>query len=138
MDAASRAGRNVRDLHGLAVTMSLRLRVGPMFHVITDRARRMDRREGCVCMGAKNEITGVIQRKGNAVDQFGRLEGAPAYAAYFVEIRTADGKVRIVYFETTRSRDFYQLPVGQQVLLRVRPDAVRVGWWLDTWEVIAR
>lgn len=85
------------------------------------------------------EVTATVIRKG--VTTAGAPLGAWPFGsrgtelAYAFEIREAgeEGKIRTVYLNYRRSRDFYRIPVGRPIKLRIGREGTKIAHWVESW-----
>lgn len=89
-------------------------------------------------MRCQRDVQAAVVRKG--VTYVGGRIGAfsvssrDATLAYALEIQPGPRrKVQTIYLDWSRSRDYYQIPVGKQLILRVGTYGNRAGSWLDSW-----
>lgn len=85
------------------------------------------------------EVPVVVLRKG-VTQVGGRIGNQPiawrgATLAYAFEIQENGEQARIqtVYLDYSRSKDFYRIPVGPRVMMRIGKRGDQVGLWLDSW-----
>ena len=85
------------------------------------------------------EVTATIVRKGVTqvglrLGEVGARGGTLAYGLCIQE----EGQTitETVYLDHRRSKDFYQIPVGQPLLLRIGRLDARVGRWLESWTTL--
>lgn len=86
------------------------------------------------------KVRAVIIRKaqgpvGWKIDDVDRA-GPGNFRSYLLEIRVLEtGQIETIHLELNRSCDYYRLPVGRPVILKIGRYPTRVGRWLNTWSL---
>jgi hypothetical protein len=88
------------------------------------------------------ETTAVVIRKGVTIAgaPLGGwpVAGRSGQLAYAFEIREVgeESKTRTVYLDYSRSKDFYRVPVGQPLKLRIGREGTKIGHWVESWSPV--
>lgn len=81
------------------------------------------------------EITATVVRKGVVPVgfQLGQTGGVGKLAYGLAIQRAGEAKTETIYLDYRRSKDFYRIPVGEPLLLKIGRLEAQAGRWLDSW-----